>query len=142
MSDSFVTPWTIPFRLLCPWDFPGKNTAVGCHFLLQGIFLTQGSKLCFLHCRWVIYQSATREARVQDPTPPNTVLWHTEYFKLRSLGNWSRKVILMPSSWPQPDIPETVSPHVRCVLPTTREKKHPYVQKIGMSRRIITNRLY
>ena len=30
-------------RLLCPWDSPGKNTGVGCHFLLQGIFLTQGS---------------------------------------------------------------------------------------------------
>ena len=32
-----------PTRLLCPWDFPGKNTGVGCLFLLQGIFLTQGS---------------------------------------------------------------------------------------------------
>ena len=30
-------------RLLCPWDSPGKNTRVGCHSLLQGIFLTQGS---------------------------------------------------------------------------------------------------
>ena len=29
-------------QLLCPWDFPGKNAGVGCHFLLQGIFLTQG----------------------------------------------------------------------------------------------------
>jgi len=29
--------------LLCPWDFPGKNTGVGCYFLLQGIFLTHGS---------------------------------------------------------------------------------------------------
>ena len=29
-------------RLLCPWDSPGKNTAVGCHALLQGIFLTHG----------------------------------------------------------------------------------------------------
>ena len=28
--------------LLCPRDFPGKNTGVGCHFPLQGIFLTQG----------------------------------------------------------------------------------------------------
>ena len=28
--------------LLCPWSFPGKNTGVGCHFLLQGIYLTQG----------------------------------------------------------------------------------------------------
>ena len=34
-----------PTRLLCPWDFPGKNTEVGCHFLLQGIFLTQGLNL-------------------------------------------------------------------------------------------------
>ena len=34
-------PWTVAPRLLYPWDFPGKNTGVGCHFLLQGIFLTQ-----------------------------------------------------------------------------------------------------
>ena len=29
-----------PTRLLCPWDFPGKNTGAGFHVLLQGIFLT------------------------------------------------------------------------------------------------------
>ena len=33
----------LPNRLLCPWDFPGKNTRVNFHFLLQGIFLTQGT---------------------------------------------------------------------------------------------------
>ena len=38
-----------PARLLCPTDFPGKNTGVGCHFLLQQIFLTQGLKPCLLH---------------------------------------------------------------------------------------------
>ena len=32
-----------PTRLLCPWDFSGKNTGVGCHFLLQRIFLIQRS---------------------------------------------------------------------------------------------------
>ena len=32
-----------PSRLLCLWDSPDKNTGVGCDFLLQGIFLTQGS---------------------------------------------------------------------------------------------------
>ena len=37
-----------PTRLLCPWDFPGKNTGMGCHFLLQGTFPTQGSNLCLL----------------------------------------------------------------------------------------------
>ena len=31
-----------PARLLCLWDSPGKNTGVGCHFLLQGIFSTPG----------------------------------------------------------------------------------------------------
>ena len=42
----------------CPWDFSGKNPAVGCHFLLEGIFLTQGSNprlLCLLHCRHILY---------------------------------------------------------------------------------------
>ena len=34
---------------------PGKNTGVGCHFLLQGIFLTQGPNLSLLHCRQILY---------------------------------------------------------------------------------------
>ena len=38
-----------PARLLCPWDSPGKNTGVGCHFLLQGIVPTQGSNPNLLH---------------------------------------------------------------------------------------------
>ena len=38
-----------PIRLLCPWDFPGKNTRVGCHFLLQGIFPTQVLNLHLWH---------------------------------------------------------------------------------------------
>ena len=38
-----------PARLLCPWDFSGKNTGVSCHFLLQGIFPTQGSNPSLLH---------------------------------------------------------------------------------------------
>ena len=42
-------------RLLCPWDFVGKSTGVGCHFLLQGIFPSQGSNLGLLHCRQMLY---------------------------------------------------------------------------------------
>ena len=38
-----------PARFLCPRDFPGKNTEVGCHFLLHGIIPTQGSNLSLLH---------------------------------------------------------------------------------------------
>ena len=37
-----------PTRFLWSWKFPCKNTGVGCHFLLQKIFLTQGLKLCLL----------------------------------------------------------------------------------------------
>ena len=33
-----------PPRLLCPWDFPGKSTGVGCHFLLQGTLPNPGIK--------------------------------------------------------------------------------------------------
>ena len=55
MSDS-VTPWTVACaRLLCPWNFPGQNTGVGCHFLLQRVFLTQISNLGFAHCRQILY---------------------------------------------------------------------------------------
>ena len=52
LSDSLQPHELQPTRLLCPWNFPGKNTGVGCHFLLQGSSLTQGSKpglLSLLH---------------------------------------------------------------------------------------------
>ena len=44
-----------PIRLLCPWDFPGKNTGMRCHFLLQGIFPTEGLNPGLLHCRQLLY---------------------------------------------------------------------------------------
>ena len=53
---------SLPGSFLCPWDFPGKNTGVGCHFLLQGIFLTQGSDPPLLLCRWTLYHLVTRKA--------------------------------------------------------------------------------
>ena len=48
----FATPWIAACRLLCLWDSPGKNIGVGCHFLLQGIFMTQGLNRGLLHW-WV-----------------------------------------------------------------------------------------
>ena len=48
-------------RLLCPWDFPGKSTGVGCHFLLQGIFPTQGSNPGLSHCRQTLYHLSHQE---------------------------------------------------------------------------------
>ena len=57
MSDSL---W--PTRLLCPENFSGKNTGVGCHFLLQGIFLTQGLSPHLLHWQQILYHCANCEA--------------------------------------------------------------------------------
>ena len=43
-------------RLLCSWDFSGKNAGVGCHFLLQGIFPTRRSNPSLLPCKQILYQ--------------------------------------------------------------------------------------
>ena len=43
ISNSLQPHGLSPCRLLCPWNSPGKNPGVGCHFLPQGIFSTQGS---------------------------------------------------------------------------------------------------
>ena len=52
----FVTPWTVACTTsLHPWDCPGKSTGVGCHFLLQGIFPTQGSIPGLLPCRQTLH---------------------------------------------------------------------------------------
>ena len=51
---TLMTPWTVA----CPWALLGENIGVGCHFLLQVIFPTQGSNLsllCLLHCRQILY---------------------------------------------------------------------------------------
>ena len=48
-SNSWQPHGLQPARLLCPQDSLGKNTGMGCHFLLQGIFLTQRSNWCLLH---------------------------------------------------------------------------------------------
>ena len=45
-----------PHGLYSPWNSPGRNTGVGSHSLLQGIFPTQGSNPGLLHCRQILYQ--------------------------------------------------------------------------------------
>ena len=55
VSDSLWPPELGPTRILRPWHFPGQSTGVGRHFLLQGIFLTQGANPGLLHCRQLLY---------------------------------------------------------------------------------------
>ena len=55
MSDSMQPHGLLSTKLLSPWNSPGKNTGMGCHSLLQGIFLTPGSNLGLSHFRQVLY---------------------------------------------------------------------------------------
>ena len=76
-----------PTRLLCPWDFPGKNTEAGSHSLLQGIFLTQGSNLGFLHWRWILYHLSHQGS----PHKMITLLYY------HSFTTWeAQKLVVLP----------------------------------------------
>ena len=72
MSNSSRSHGLWPARLLCPWDFPGRNTGVGCYALLQGIFPTQGSKPHLMHRKWILYPLSHRESRLLLKNPHTT----------------------------------------------------------------------
>ena len=55
-------------KLLCPWNFPGKNTGVGSHSLLQGISPTQGLNPDLLHCRQILYHLRLEKDCFPSPT--------------------------------------------------------------------------
>ena len=80
LSDSWRPHGSWPARLLCPWDYSGKNTKVGCHFLLQGVFPpTDGTFVSCISCvgRQVLYHCDTWEAGfvVSWATPKLLHLW-------------------------------------------------------------------
>ena len=74
MPDSWWPHGPQPTRFPCPWDFPGKDTGVGRHFLLQGIFPTQGSNQVSCTAGRFFTYWATREAVVNGLLPCNYFL--------------------------------------------------------------------
>ena len=86
LSDSLWPHGQQPARLLCPWNFPGKNSGVGCHLLLQTIFQAQGWNLCLLH--WQL-DSLPLAASGKPQLP---CLWQL-YFKL-NIDTLFRNLIL------------------------------------------------
>ena len=78
-SSWVVSDFLWPHGLYSPWNFPGQNTEVASHSLLQGIFPTQGSNPGLPHCRWFFTIWATRrrwitcpgkgKTQTQDPEP-------------------------------------------------------------------------
>ena len=63
VSDSLQPHGQLPNRLLSPRNSPGKNTEVGNHSLLQGVFPTQGSNTGPLHCRQILYHLSHKGSR-------------------------------------------------------------------------------
>ena len=103
----FVTLWIIAHQLLCPWDFSSKNTGMCCHFLLQGIFPTQGSNLhllCFLYWQldslplvpparqtaWIL--SITLHGSLDLGKESELHIMHTMIFFF-SFGKWDRRLL-------------------------------------------------
>ena len=95
----FVTLWTVATRLLCPWVSPGKNTGVGCHAFLQGIFPTQGIDLRLfglLHWQAVSLSVAPSgkppfyyqfsSVATHSSTLPWKIPWMEEPGRLQSMG--------------------------------------------------------
>ena len=73
-SDS-ETPRTVPTRLLCPWNSPGKTTRVRCLFLLQGIFPTQGSNPGLPHRRRILYPPGHQGTPIISKAHNKAVRW-------------------------------------------------------------------
>ena len=70
----FATPWTVACQSPLSMGFSSKNTEVGWHFLLQVIFLTQGSNPGLLHCRQILYRLGHQGRLVSLLDPLNVSL--------------------------------------------------------------------
>ena len=77
-----------PASLLCSWDYLGKNTGVGC-CALQGIFLTLGSHLGFLHCRQILYCPSHQGSPlcIKKKTKQNMIIYVLEFFSFLFWNN-------------------------------------------------------
>ena len=91
VSDSLQPHKPQSTRLLYSWNFPGKNTGMGCHFLLQGISQIQGSNLCLLHLRY--WQADCLPLSHLGSSPPrhNSVYWERSVMvtEMSGMGIWA-----------------------------------------------------
>ena len=118
MSNSLQCHGLQSTGLLYPWNSPGKNTGVGCHFLLQGIFLIQGSNPGLLHCRQTLYHLSH---------PGNT--WSN-----RQIWPWS-------TEWSRAKanrvLPREHACHSKHPLPTTQVSTRGHHQMVNTKSRLI-----
>ena len=99
MPDSLRPHELQPTKLLCPWDFPGKDTGVGCHFLIQGIFPTQRSNPGLLHCRQILYRLSYKGSPIfaaphmWDLVPKPGIEPETPALEGHNLNHWTTRDI-------------------------------------------------
>ena len=107
-SDSLWPHGLYPTRLLCPWASPGKNTGVGSHSLLQGIFLTQGLNPGLLHCMQSLYHLS------HQGRPVNSIKWLW-------IRNYQKKEVSEKTILPQIHVPSNILYPKRDIFPSLRQ---------------------
>ena len=83
-------------RLFSPWNSPGERTGVGSHSLLQGIFPTQESNLCLLHCRQTLYHLSHQGSPIYDPSKFLTL---SDPVSPKLFGNMWIRVVTWECCW-------------------------------------------
>ena len=120
-----------PLGFSCPWDFPGKNTGVGCHFLLQGIFLTRGSNPGLLHCRQILYHLIHWGSPITGPTAS---MWCLHGCGLTSVSGWEPhyKPLWAKVTRNQEEPRVRVPPPLSTPRPTAEPKARPGLRPQGL----------
>ena len=95
MWGLFMTPWIVSCtKFLCPWDFQGKSTGVGCYFLLQGIFPTQGWNPGLSHCRQTLYhlnhQGRHEIGKISKTLALTASNWLRNHNPIKHIFQWGR----------------------------------------------------
>ena len=122
--------WLWPARLLCLWDSLGKNTGVGCHFLLQEFFPAQGSNPGLLHCRQILYQ-LSYEGSPNEELQGKISSW--EYVTIWSLFHqflWSTTCLTVHAELPS-GCAESQQPQQRRVQSLQRQTISALVQSLA-----------
>ena len=87
----FETPWDVTYQAPLSMGFSGNSPGVDCHFLLQGIFPTQGSNLVLPHCRQMLYRLSHQGSQMVICSISDHVRWHCR--------NWQPTPVFLPGEF-------------------------------------------
>ena len=87
----FETPWAVTYQAPLSMGFSGNSPGVDCHFLLQGIFPTQGSNPGLPHCRQTLYRLSHQGSQMVICSISDHVRWHCR--------NWQPTPVFLPGEF-------------------------------------------